>query len=316
MTETQQSTQMNLLLESERQPSIWQIFISWGTVIIGITLPIAGLIAAATLAWRYGWLGWIDLGLLACVYLVTMTGLTVGFHRLFTHRSFETTHSIQFLLGVLGSMTFQGRLVEWVGRHRLHHQHSDNEGDPHSPHAPRRTGFWGRFRAFWHAHIGWAFAHESLDLDRYAPDLQKSRMLRMVSGLFHFWAVLGLLIPAAIGYVFGGWPGSLTGFLWGGLIRVLIGHHATWSVNSICHLWGRQPYVSKDESRNNAFVGILTLGEGWHNNHHAYPTSAQFGHRWWQADPGYLFIRLLASLGLAWNVKMPTETVGNQVSQS
>jgi stearoyl-CoA desaturase (delta-9 desaturase) len=288
--------------------------VSWATVLIGVTAPLAGLVAAAALAWRHGLLGWADLGLLAGMYVVVMLGLTVGFHRLFTHRSFEAARPVQFVLGVLGSMTFQGRLLEWVGRHRLHHQHSDCEGDPHSPHAPRRSGFWGRFRAFWHAHIGWAFAPDPPDLDRYAPDLRKSRMLRVVSDLFHLWAALGLLIPAGIGYALGGWPGALTGFLWGGLVRVFLGHHVTWSVNSICHLWGSRPHASGDESRNNPVVAVLALGEGWHNNHHAFPTSARFGHRWWQVDLGYYLIRLLALVGLAWNVRLPHERAREQLA--
>jgi stearoyl-CoA desaturase (delta-9 desaturase) len=239
------------------------------------------------------------------MYLVSMVGVTVGFHRLFTHRSFEAVRPLQFVLGVLGSMAFQGPLLEWVGRHRLHHRHSDREGDPHSPHAPRRRGFWGRFRAFWHAHIGWALAPDPPDLGRYAPDLRKSRMIRAVSDLFPLWAALGLLIPAALGFALGGYPGALTGFLWGGLVRVLLGHHVTWSVNSVCHLWGSRAHDSGDESRNNPVVAVLALGEGWHNNHHAFPTSARFGLRWWQLDPGYWLIRLLARFGLVWNVKLP-----------
>jgi stearoyl-CoA desaturase (delta-9 desaturase) len=270
-----------------------------------VTVPLLGLVAAAVLAWGYGLFGWADFGLLLGMYVLVMLGITAGFHRLFTHRAFEAAGPVQFALGVLGSMAFQGRLLEWVGRHRLHHQHSDRDGDPHSPHAPRRRGLWGRFRAFWHAHIGWALPPDPNDLDRYAPDLRKSRMLRVVSRLFLLWAVLGLLIPAAIGYALGGWPGALTGFLWGGLVRVFLGHHVTWSVNSVCHLWGSRPHDSGDESRNNAAVAALSLGEGWHNNHHAFPTSARFGHRWWQIDPGYWLIRLLALAGLAWHVKLP-----------
>jgi stearoyl-CoA desaturase (delta-9 desaturase) len=280
--------------------------VSWATVLTGILVPLAGLGAGVALAWRYGLFGWADLGLLLGMYMLAMLGVTVGFHRLFTHRSFETVRPVQFVLGVLGSMTFQGPLLEWVGRHRIHHQHSDRDGDPHSPHAPRRRGFWGRFRAFGHAHIGWAFPAETADLARYAPDLRKSHMLRVVSGLFPVWAALGLAIPATIGLAVGGWWGALTGFLWGGLVRVLLGHHATWAVNSVCHLWGSRPYRSGDESRNNAVVGLLAMGEGWHNNHHAFPTSARHGLCWWQIDLGYYLIRLLERIGLAWKVRLPS----------
>jgi stearoyl-CoA desaturase (delta-9 desaturase) len=212
-------------------------------------------------------------------------------------------------------MTFQGPLLEWVGRHRIHHQYSDQMGDPHSPHAPHRTGFWGRFRAFWHAHIGWALPADPPELGRYAPDLRKSRILHLVSKLFLLWALLGLVIPAAIGFAFGGWAGALTGFLWGGLVRVFLGHHVTWCVNSVCHLWGSRPYRSNDESRNNPVVGVLAMGEGWHNNHHAFPTSARQGLRWWQLDFGYYLICVLAWLGLAWNVRVPTDEALDKIKR-
>ena len=267
--------------------------LAWLGTFIGVTVPLVGLVAAAILVWGWG-LSWVDLGLLAGMYLLTMIGVTAGFHRLFTHRSFQTFRPIQFVLGVLGSMAFQGPLLPWVGRHRLHHQHSDSDEDPHSPH-PHERGFWGWIRGFWHAHIGWAFAPMPDNLDRYAGDLQRSSMLRLVSGLFPIWAALGLVIPAAVGLVVGGWPGVLTGFVWGGLVRILLGHHVTWSVNSVCHLWGARPYETGDESRNNAVVGLLALGEGWHNNHHAFPTSARHGLRWWQIDIAYWMIWRLAS---------------------
>jgi stearoyl-CoA desaturase (Delta-9 desaturase) len=296
--------------ESRSEPAVpptrRATLVSWVTVLIGVLVPLCGVGAAGALAWRYGLFGWADVGLLLGMYLLVMLGTTVGFHRLFTHRSFEAAKPVQFVLGVLGSMAFEGPLLEWVGRHRLHHQHSDRDGDPHSPHAPRRSGFWGRFRAFWHAHIGWALAPESPDLARYAPDLRKSRMLRAVSALFPLWAALGLLIPAGIGYALGGWWGALTGFLWGGLVRVFLGHHITWCVNSVCHLWGARPYQSGDESRNNPVVGVLALGEGWHNNHHAFPTSARHGLRWWQIDLSYYLIRLMSWVGLAWKVRVPS----------
>ncbi|MDY3551967.1 acyl-CoA desaturase [Gemmata sp. JC717] len=279
---------------------------SWTAVLTGVFVPLAGVAAAAALAWRNGLLGWADVGLFLGMYVAVMLGTTVGFHRLFTHRSFETVKPVQFILGALGSMALQGPLLAWVGLHRIHHQHSDHDGDPHSPHAPGRRGFWGRFRAFWHAHIGWALPAETTDLERYAPDLLKSPLIRTVSALFPVWAALGVLIPAGIGYALGGWHGALTGFLWGGLARLFLGHHATWSVNSVCHLWGTRPYHSGDESRNNPVVGVLTMGEGWHNNHHAFPTSARHGLKWWQLDVSYYVIRLLAAFGLAWNIKLPT----------
>jgi stearoyl-CoA desaturase (delta-9 desaturase) len=276
---------------------------AWLGTFVGVTVPLLGLVAAVVLLWGWGF-DWVDLGLLVGMYLLTMTGVTVGFHRLFTHRSFQTTGAVQFVLGVLGSMTFQGPLLPWVGRHRLHHRHSDGEGDPHSPH-PHGAGPWGLARGFWHAHIGWAFAPAPDGLERYSGDLRRSPMLRLVSALFPLWALLGVLIPAAIGFAFGGWPGALAGFVWGGLVRILLGHHVTWSVNSVCHLWGTRPYECGDESRNNPVIGVLALGEGWHNNHHAFPSSARHGLRWWQIDVAYWVIRLLVLCRLAWKVRLP-----------
>jgi stearoyl-CoA desaturase (delta-9 desaturase) len=276
---------------------------AWLGTFIGVTVPLAGVAAAAVLLWGRGF-GWVDLGLLVGMYLLTMIGVTVGFHRLFTHRSFQTTRPVQFVLGVLGSMTFQGPLLSWVGRHRLHHQYSDGDGDPHSPY-PHGAGLLGLFRGFWHAHIGWAFAPMSDELDRYAGDLARDPMLRAVSALFPLWAALGLLIPTGIGLAAGGWPGALAGFVWGGLVRIFLGHQVTWSVNSVCHLWGTRPFDSGDESRNNALVGLLALGEGWHNNHHAFPSSARHGLRWWQIDIAYWVIRALVACRLAWRVRLP-----------
>jgi stearoyl-CoA desaturase (delta-9 desaturase) len=279
---------------------------AWLGTFVGVTVPLVGVVAAAILLWGLGWFNWVDLGLLAGMYLLSMLGITVGFHRLFTHRSFQTVRPVEFILGVLGSMTFQGPLISWVGRHRLHHQHSDAEGDPHSPY-PHDRGIAGWFRGFWHAHIGWAFAPMPDWVDRYAGDLTRSRMMRFVNDLFPLWALLGVLLPAAVGLAVSGWQGAITGFLWGGLVRIFLGHHVTWSVNSICHLWGSKPYDAGDESRNNPIVGVLALGEGWHNNHHAFPSSARHGLRWWQIDVSYLFIQLLVLCRLAWRVRLPSE---------
>jgi stearoyl-CoA desaturase (delta-9 desaturase) len=278
--------------------------LAWVGTFIGVTVPLLGVVTAGILLWGWGF-GWLDLGLLVGMYLLTMIGITVGFHRLFTHRSFQTVRPIQFILGVLGSMTFQGPLLSWVGRHRLHHQYSDGDGDPHSPY-PHGRGIWGLFRGFWHAHIGWAFAPMPDWLDRYAGDLRKSPMLRTVNALFPLWALMGVLLPASIGLLVGGWRGAVAGFVWGGLVRIFLGHHVTWSVNSICHLWGTRPFASGDESRNNAVVGVLALGEGWHNNHHAFPSSARHGLRWWQLDISYYVIQLLVLCRLAWRVRLPS----------
>jgi stearoyl-CoA desaturase (Delta-9 desaturase) len=278
--------------------------LAWTGTMIGVTVPLLGVVAAAIMLWEWGF-GWTDLILLLGMYVVTMIGITVGFHRLFSHRSFQATRPVQFVLGVLGSMAFQGPLIDWVGRHRVHHRFSDTDGDMHSPHG-HGGGFWRSALGFWHAHIGWAFAPMQPEMERYAGDLVRSPMLRTVSALFPIWALVGLLIPALFGFAIGGWRGALSGFVWGGLIRVFLCHHATWSVNSVCHLWGSRPYANGDESRNNGMIGLLALGEGWHNNHHAFPSSARHGLRWWQIDVSYWVICGLVACGLAWRVRLPT----------
>jgi stearoyl-CoA desaturase (delta-9 desaturase) len=234
-------------------------------------------------------------------------GITVGYHRLFTHRAFETSRVVQFILAVLGSMAVQGPLMQWVAMHRRHHQHSDQEGDPHSPHL-HGGGFFDLVRGAWHAHVGWVFRPDPADLAHYNRDLRQSRTLRAASALFPLWVALGLIIPAVVGGVLtASWMGALFGLIWGGLARIFLVHHITWSVNSVCHIWGRRPYPSGDHSRNNFVFGILALGEGWHNNHHAFPTSARHGLRWWQFDLSYYVIRGMALLGLVWKVKLPSK---------
>lgn len=267
-----------------------------------VILPFVGFVAVIVSLWGRGF-NWIDGGLLLGMYVLTALGITVGYHRLFTHRAFETNKAIQFLLAVLGSMAVEGPLLKWVAIHRRHHQHSDTGDDPHSPH-DSGDGLLALFRGVWHAHMGWFFKPDSPNLPHYVKDLHQSRLLRSASQLFPLWAILGLLIPAALGGLLTGtWMGVLSGLLWGGLARIFLVHHVTWSINSICHLWGSRPFKTGDQSRNNFVFGALGLGEGWHNNHHAFPTSARFGLRWWQVDLGYWFICALASLGLASRVR-------------
>jgi stearoyl-CoA desaturase (Delta-9 desaturase) len=271
---------------------------------VAVVLPLIGFAVAIASVWGWGF-GWVEFGILAGMYVLSALGITVGFHRLFTHRSFETNAVVRFTLAVLGSMAVQGSILRWVAQHRRHHQHSDTPEDPHTPHHSG-TGTWGRIRGFYHAHIGWAFRRDVVGLERYVMDLQKFASVRVASALFPLWILVGLAIPAAIGgAISGSWGGALLGLLWGGLARVFLTHHVTWSVNSICHMWGAQPYPEQDQSRNNMVFGILALGEGWHNNHHAFPTSARHGLRWWQLDVSYYVIRLMAMVGLAWKVRVP-----------
>jgi stearoyl-CoA desaturase (delta-9 desaturase) len=272
---------------------------------LAILIPLGGVVAAPFFVWGWGF-GWADLGLLLGMYLLTALGITVGFHRLFVHRSFETYTWIKFIWAVLGSMAVQGSLFSWVGMHRRHHQHSDTPDDPHTPHH-HGEGVLGVLAGFWHSHIGWFFQAKPPDLERYYRDLEASPALRAASWLFPLWVALGLVLPAVLGGVITlTWGGVWTGVIWGGLVRVFLVHHVTWSVNSACHLWGFRPFKSDDESRNNVVLGILALGEGWHNTHHAFPTSARHGLSWWEVDVSYYVIRALALVGLAWNLKIPS----------
>ena len=273
--------------------------------LLGVVLPFLGLAAAIFLAWGWGF-SWLHLFLLAGMYLLTAVGITVGYHRLFTHKSFETTRPMKFIFGVLGSMAVEGPVLKWVAMHRRHHQHSDGTDDPHSPNH-HGEGLRGLLAGWWHAHVGWMFYKDPEDLSRYVGDLQADPVVRRVSSTWTLWSAAGLLLPAVLGgLITWSWTGALLGFIWGGLTRVFLVHHVTWSINSVCHLWGTRPFRSHDESRNNAIFGVLALGEGWHNNHHAFPTSARHGLRWWEFDASYLLIRGLELIGLAWKVKVPS----------
>jgi stearoyl-CoA desaturase (delta-9 desaturase) len=283
----------------------WRVRIATLAVIV---FPFLGIVVAPFLAWGWGFT-WTDLGIMLGFYVMTMLGITVGFHRLFTHASFETPTFVKFVLGALGSMAIQGSLFDWVSMHRRHHQFSDTVNDPHSP-CNEGKGLLGVIRGAWHAHIGWFFKADPPNMARYIKDLRASRALRVVNALFPLWIVLTLLLPALLGGLISwSWHGALTGLVWGGLVRLFIVHHITWSVNSACHLWGRRPYPSADQSRNNFLFGILAMGEGWHNTHHAFPRSARHGLRWWEIDGSYGIIRLLSWLGLAWDIRLPAAEV-------
>jgi stearoyl-CoA desaturase (delta-9 desaturase) len=272
-----------------------------------VILPFLGFMAVVVSLWGRG-VHWVECGLLLGMYVLTAVGITVGYHRLFTHRAFEANRMVQFVLAVLGSMAVEGPLLKWVAIHRCHHQHSDTHEDPHSPHE-QGDSFLGVLRGLWHAHVGWFFQPDPPDLPHYVKDLHQSGLLRAASNLFPLWVALGVLIPAALGGLLTGtWMGVLSGLLWSGLARIFLVHHVTWSVNSICHLWGSQPFRTGDQSRNNFLFGVLGFGEGWHNNHHAFPTSARFGLRWWQIDLGYWLICVLDLLGLASKVRQSGRT--------
>ena len=245
-----------------------------------------------------------DFAVFAVMYLATGLGITVGFHRLLTHRSFQTKPWVRTTFAIFGSAAIEGPVISWVADHRKHHAFSDQKGDPHSPHAEFGGGFRGALRGLAHAHVGWLFVHtQRANKERYAPDLMKDPQIRFVERTFLVWVFAGLALPFALGGLIGGsWHAAWTGLLWGGLIRVLLLHHVTYSINSLCHFFGRRRYDTGDESRNLAWLAPLSLGEAWHNNHHAFPTSAAHGLRRREVDPSALVIRLLEKTGLAWKV--------------
>lgn len=267
-----------------------------------IIIPFLGFVAAITHGIFWGFNA-TAISIFLTFYVLTVLGITVGFHRLFTHRAFETNRTIQIIFAILGSMALQGPLLKWVALHRCHHQYSDVEGDVHSPHNGAPT-----LRGAWYAHMGWFFQPDPDDLYRYVKDLRRDPLLCKLSDQFTLWAAVGVILPTLLGWLLiGGISGAALGFLWGGLTRLFMVHHVTWSINSICHLWGSRTYETEDKSRNNWLFGILALGEGWHNNHHAFPISARHGIKWWQIDISYITIYLLQKLGLAWKVRLPTQ---------
>lgn len=273
---------------------------------IAVTVPPLALVAVMMLAWG-GWFSWVDLTLLGSMYVITALGVTVGYHRLYTHKSFATRGPIAALFAICGSMSAQGPVIWWSAIHRAHHQHSDHEHDPHSPHAGRKPGFIGLLSGFAHAHAGWLFDNVPADFRRYVPDLLADRTTVRINNLFPYIVLFGLLLPGVIGgLITMTWMGALLGFLWGGVVRMFVLHHVTWSINSVCHIWGWREYASGDHSRNNPIFGILAFGEGWHNNHHAFPASARHGLRWWQLDGSWIVIRSLEIVGLAKKVRLPS----------
>ncbi len=267
--------------------------------------PLAATATAVMVFWSRG-VGWLEVTLCGGMYLVTVLGVTMGYHRLFTHRAFKCAPVLRWILGAMGSMAAQGPVFFWVGSHRRHHQHSDDEGDPHSPHAGGRSGALAVLRGWWHAHIGWMLVPAPQNYFRLVADLMRDPAAAGVNRTYLAWVACGLALPAAIGgIVAGNLAGAFSGLLWGGLVRMFLVHHVTWSINSVCHLFGHAPYATTDESRNNAICAVLTLGEGWHNNHHAFPSSARHGLRWWQVDAIYGLVCLLQRIGWVWDVRLP-----------
>jgi stearoyl-CoA desaturase (delta-9 desaturase) len=268
--------------------------------LVGVVVPFAGVLVAIVLFWNRA-VDAADLAILAGMYLITAVGVTVGFHRLLTHRAFQTYPWLERTFAVMGSLSVQGSVMDWVADHRKHHAHTDREGDPHSPHVGHGSGLSG----LWHAHVGWLMETQGqADWKRYAPDLYEDPVMRRIGRRFPLLVLVSLLIPTVAGYVLDGFTlrGAVLGYIWGGLVRIFLVHHVTWSVNSVCHFFGSRRFAIEDRSTNVGWLSVLSLGESWHHNHHAFPRSAYHGLRWWELDPSGLIISTLRRLGLAWNV--------------
>src|SRR3954452_12329840 len=269
----------------------------------GVLVPLLGFVAAVVLLWGTELVGWTDLALFAVFYVLTGYGVTLGFHRLLTHRSFQTHRWVQYALAIAGSMAVQGPVMSWVADHRKHHAHTDREGDPHSPHG-HGSGVKGAIAGLWYAHMGWLFDRAGqAEHERYAKDLYEDRGMRIIHAGFAGWVLLGLAVPFAVGYAVDGTVGgAVTAAGWGGLVRVFMLHHVTWSINSVCHFFGRRRFAVDDHSTNVFWLAPFSFGESWHHNHHAFPRSAMHGLRWWEVDPTAWLIRGMKRAGLAWNV--------------
>jgi len=268
-----------------------------------VVIPFAATVAAIVLLWN-SLVNPADLAIAAAMYLLTAIGITVGFHRLLTHRSFQTSKPLEYVFAVFGSMAVQGPVISWVADHRKHHAHTDEEGDPHSPHVGHGDGVRGVLAGLWHAHSGWLMSTQGrADWKRYAPDLYEDRGMRLIGRRFVPLVLLSLAIPTLAGYLLSGTlAGAATGLLWGGLVRIFFVHHITWSVNAVCPFLGSRRFQTDDRSTNVFWLSLPSLGESWHHNHHAFPRSAVHGLKRYELDPSALIISTMEKLGLAWNV--------------
>ena len=268
-------------------------------------IPTAALAAAVPLAWGWG-LTWLDAGLAAGFYLVSALGITVGYHRYFTHRAFKTNRALRNGLAIAGSLAAQGDVLTWVADHRRHHAFTDREGDPHSPWL-HGTGPAALAKGMFHAHLGWMFHHDRTNAARFAPDLLADSDITTISRLFALWTAITLGAPALLGgLITMSWWGALTAFFWAGLVRIAVLHHVTWSINSICHMIGNRPFAAKGNATNFWPLAILSMGESWHNSHHADPTCARHGVQRGQLDMSARVIWVFERLGWAHTVRWPT----------
>ena len=266
----------------------------------GVVIPFVGTLVAIVMLWNRA-VDLTDLIVLVVMYMITAVGITVGFHRLLTHRAFASYPWVERIFAVLGSLSVQGSVMDWVADHRKHHAHTDREGDPHSPHVGHGSGLPG----LWHAHVGWLMETQGqADWKKYAAELYEDPAMRMIGRAFPQLALLSLLIPTVADWALHDFTaaGALRGLVWGGLVRIFFVHHVTWSVNSVCHFFGSRRFDIDDHSTNVGWLAVLSLGESWHHNHHAFPRSAYHGLRWWEIDPSGLIIAGMQRVGLAWNV--------------
>jgi len=285
--------------------------LAWANVLI----PTVGSAIAVGSLWVWG-ISTATAILSVSLYALTMVGVEVGFHRYFSHGAFKANLPTRVLLAVLGSMAAQGPLIYWVSHHRRHHQYSDRPGDPHSPNLDAGKDF-GWLRGLWHAHIGWLFDSEMSNPALYAKDLLRDPTIAKLDRFYPVWVLLGLAIPTGVGgLATQAWIGAVQGFLWGGLVRVMLVHHVVWGINSMAHVYGKRPLESGDRSTNNVWLALPSIGGAWHNNHHAFPFAASNCFEWWQIDLGGWFVRFLERCGWVWNVRMPTpETIAAKQQQ-
>jgi len=269
-----------------------------------LIIPTAGSAVAVMVACQTG-VGLMEISLLAVMFVLTCLGISVAFHRHLTHKSFKAKPIARALLIVFGCMAAEGPPIYWAAVHRHHHAHSDEGEDPHSPYR-FGSGTRNLIRGLWYAHVGWMLDHPVIKVSFYVRDLLEDSLVRTINDWYYLWVLLGLALPAAIGWLITGTAlGGLKGFLWGGMVRLFLLHHFTWSVNSVCHVFGKRPFPTNDGSANNGWLAIPTMGESWHNNHHAFPYSALFGLRSTEIDIGGWAVRLLETCRLAWDVQVP-----------
>ncbi|MCU1681002.1 MAG: Conserved putative rane protein [Amycolatopsis sp.] len=275
------------------------------SVYFGVIAPLAALLAAVPFAWGWG-LTWVDVAIFVVFYGISGLGITVAYHRYFTHGSFKAKRWLHVTMAIAGSMAVQGPVITWVADHRRHHAFSDRDGDPHSPWA-FGTSPAAIVKGFWHAHLGWLFERDQSNAERFAPDLVKDSAIKKVDDLFWLWTLLSLALPALVGgLVTWSFWGALTAFFWAGLVRICVLHHVTWSVNSICHMIGERPFAARDKSANFWPLAIFSFGESWHNLHHADPTSARHGVQRGQIDISARLIWIFEKFGWVHSVRWPT----------